>query len=108
MATHLRTELVVAALNMVLEQRRPSEVIPHSDQGTQYTSIAFDQRGRQAGVCPSMGSVGDCFDNALGESFFVTLVSERLGQIVSCADDFVIVCASRRYSALSAPSPGMG
>jgi putative transposase len=78
MATHLKTDLVVAALNMALEQRRPSEVIHHSDQGTQYTSFAFGQRCRQAGVRPSMGSVGDCFDNALCESFFATLECELL------------------------------
>jgi putative transposase len=78
MATHLRTELVMAALDMALEQRRPHGVIHHSDQGTQYTSIAFGQRCRQAEVRPSMGSVGDCFDNALCESFFATLECELL------------------------------
>lgn len=78
MATHLRTQLVLAALNMALEQRQPQEVIHHSDQGSQYTSIAFGQRCRQAGVRPSMGSVGDCFDNALCESFFATLECELL------------------------------
>ena len=78
MAPHLRTELVLAALNMALGQRRPSEVIHHSDQGTQYTSIAFGLRCRQAAVRPSMGSVGDCFDNALCESFFATLECELL------------------------------
>jgi putative transposase len=78
MAPHLRTELVLAALNMALGQRRPAEVIHHSDQGTQYTSIAFGLRCRQAAVRPSMGSVGDCFDNALCESFFATLECELL------------------------------
>jgi putative transposase len=78
MATHLRTELVLEALNMALGQRRPRGVIHHSDQGTQYTSIAFGQRCREAGVRPSMGSVGDCFDNALRESFFATLECELL------------------------------
>jgi putative transposase len=78
MENHLKSELVVAALNMALEQRRPTDVIHHSDQGTQYTSIAFGQRCRQAGVRPSMGSVGDCFDNALCESFFATLECELL------------------------------
>jgi putative transposase len=78
MATHLRTELVLEALNMALGQRRPQGVIHHSDQGTQYTSIAFGQRCREAGVRPSMGSVGDCFDNALCESFFATLECELL------------------------------
>ena len=54
MANHLRTELVLAALNMALHQRQPSDVIHHSDQGTQYTSISFGRRCKQAGVRPSM------------------------------------------------------
>jgi putative transposase len=78
MATHLRTELVLEALDMALQQRRPTGVIHHSDQGTQYTSIAFGERCRSAGVRPSMGSVGDCFDNAMCESFFATLECELL------------------------------
>jgi putative transposase len=80
MATHLRTELVLDALDLALWQRRPREVTHHSDQGSQYTSIAFGQRCRQAGVRPSMGSVGDCFDNALCESFFATLECELLAR----------------------------
>jgi len=78
MATHLRTELVLAALNMALGQRRPAAVIHHSDHGSQYTAFAFGQRCRDAGVRPSMGSVGDCFDNAMCESFFATLECELL------------------------------
>jgi len=78
MATHLRTELVLEALDMALARRRPRGVIHHSDQGTQYTSLAFGQRCRIAGIRPSMGSVGDCFDNALCESFFATLECELL------------------------------
>jgi putative transposase len=78
METHLRTELVLAALQMALVQRRPAGVIHHSDQGCQYTSIAFGNRCRLAGVRPSMGSVGDCFDNAMCESFFATLECELL------------------------------
>jgi putative transposase len=78
METHLRTELVLQALNLALWQRRPKEVIHHSDQGSQYTSIAFGQRCREASVRPSMGSVGDCFDNAMCESFFATLECELL------------------------------
>lgn len=78
MATHLRTELVLDALEMALWQRRPQGVVHHSDQGCQYTSIAFGQRCRQAAVRPSMGSVGDCYDNALCESFFATLECELL------------------------------
>lgn len=78
MATHLRTELVLDAFNMALTQRRPTSVIHHSDQGTQYTSVAFGKRCREAGVKPSMGSVGDAYDNALCESFFATLERELL------------------------------
>jgi putative transposase len=78
MANHLRTELVLNALNMALWQRRPEQVIHHSDQGCQYTSIAFGKRCRDMGVRPSMGSVGDCFDNAMCESFFATLECELI------------------------------
>jgi putative transposase len=78
MANHLRTELVLDALNMALHQRRPTHVIHHSDQGTQYTSISFGRRCKQAGVRPSMGSVGDCYDNAMCESFFATLECELI------------------------------
>ncbi len=78
MKTHLRTQLVLDALEMALWNRRPDGVIHHSDQGTQYTSIAFGQRCHRAGVRPSMGSVGDCYDNALCESFFASLESELL------------------------------
>ncbi len=78
MTTHLRTSLVTAALNMAITQRRPAGVIHHSDQGCQYTSIEFGKRCREAGVRPSMGSVGDCFDNAMCESFFATLECELI------------------------------
>ena len=78
MAAHLRTELVLAALDMAVTQRRPTDVIHHSDQGCQYTSLAFGGRCREAGVRPSMGSVGDAYDNAMCESFFATLECELL------------------------------
>jgi putative transposase len=78
METHLRTELVVQALDMALFQRRPNEVIHHSDQGCQYTSVAFGKRCGEANVRPSMGSVGDAYDNAMCESFFATLECELL------------------------------
>ena len=78
MATHLRTELVLDALETAIHQRRPRAVIHHSDQGCQYTSIAFGKRCQEAGVRPSMGSVGDCFDNAMCESFNATLECELL------------------------------
>ncbi len=78
MASHLRTELVLDALEMALQRRQPLNVVHHSDQGTQYTSIAFGSRCKAAGVRPSMGSVGDCYDNAMCESFFATLECELL------------------------------
>jgi putative transposase len=78
MRTHLLTELVLSALDMALTARRPQQVIHHSDQGTQYTSVAFGARCEAAGVRPSMGSVGDCYDNAMCESFFATLECELL------------------------------
>jgi putative transposase len=81
MADHLRTELVLTALEMALWNRRPpSGVIHHSDHGCQYTSVAFGERCRQADVVPSMGSVGDCYDNAITESFFATLECELLAR----------------------------
>jgi putative transposase len=78
MANHLRTQLVLDALEMAIGQRRPADVIHHSDQGSQYTSIAFGNRCHDAGVRPSMGSVGDAYDNALCESFFATLECELI------------------------------
>jgi len=78
-ANHLRTGLVLDALQTAIGQRRPaSEVIHHRDQGSQYTSLAFGHRCKEAGVCPSMGSVGDAYDNAMCESFFATLECELL------------------------------
>ena len=78
MANHLRTELVLDALDMAIDRRRPKNVIHHSDQGCQYTSIAFGNRCKEAGVRPSMGSVGDCYDNAMCESFNASLECELL------------------------------
>ena len=78
MANHLRTELVLNALNMALARRRPEQVVHHSDRGAQYTSIAFGKRCHEMGVIPSTGSAGDCFDNAMAESFFATLECELI------------------------------
>jgi putative transposase len=80
MDTHLRTELILQALEMAVTQRQPSGVIHHSDRGCQYTSYAFGKRCREAGVMPSMGSVGDAYDNAMAESFFATLERELLNR----------------------------
>ena len=80
MANHLRTQLVLDAMDMAVGQRRPKDVIHHSDQGSQYTSIAFGKRCSEASVRPSMGSVGDARDNAMAESFFSTLEAELLAR----------------------------
>ncbi len=74
----MTAELVLAALNMALQQRRPVGVIHHSDQGSQYTSVAFGERCKKMGVRPSMGTVGDAYDNAMAESFFATLECELI------------------------------
>ena len=74
----LKAQLVIDAMNMAIAQRKPRDVIHHSDQGSQYTSVAFGLRCKEAGVKPSMGAVGDAYDNAMCESFFATLECELL------------------------------
>ena len=115
MALHARATLVLEALDMALEQRRPGTVIHHSDQGCQYTSVAFGRRCRTAGVRPSMGSVGDCYDNAMAESFFATLECELLDRMrfanpkIAGEEIFEFIEAwynpHRRHSALGYLSP---
>jgi putative transposase len=81
MASHLRTELVLDAFNMGVWNRRPDEgLVHHSDHGCQYTSLAFGRRLRECGIVGSMGTIGDCFDNAAAESFFATLKTELLSR----------------------------
>ena len=80
MDTNLKTGLILEALEMAIVQRQPSGVIHHSDQGCQYTSYAFGKRCREAGVMPSMGSVGDAYDNAMAESLFASLERELLNR----------------------------
>ena len=83
MSERLDAKLVEDALEMAILRRRPKgPVIHHSDQGTQYTSLAFGRRLREAGVLPSMGSRGDAYDNALAESFWSTLERELLDDTV--------------------------
>ena len=113
MAPHLRTALVLEALEMAVAQRRPTAVIHHSDQGCRYTSLAFGARCRQWGIAPSMGSVGDCY--AMAESFFATLECELLDRTTlpthsvarPALFDFIEGCynTQRRHSALSYRSP---
>lgn len=115
MGNHLHTELILGALNMAACQRNAAGVIHHSDQGSQYTSLAFGQRCRELGVRPSMGSVGDCYDNALAESFFATLECELLERtrFTSLSEarlalfDFIEgwYNSRRRHSALGQESP---
>ena len=78
MGERMTADLVLTALNMALEQRKPKGVIHHSDQGSQYTSLAFGERCRQMQVRPSMGTVGDAYDNAMAESFFASLEGELI------------------------------
>lgn len=78
MSSSLQAALVLEALAMARALRRPRGVIHHSDQGSQYTSIEFGKRCREWKVRPSMGSVGDAYDNAMAESFFATLECELL------------------------------
>jgi putative transposase len=74
----MTSDLVLAALNMALALRKPEGVIHHSDQGSQYTSIAFGNRCKEMGVRPSMGTVGDAYDNAMAESVFASLECELI------------------------------
>ena len=77
MTDHMRTELVSGALEMAVARRRPAPgLIHHSDQGSQYVSLGFGQKCRDAGISRSMGSRGDAYDNAVAESFFATLKKE--------------------------------
>ena len=115
MATHLRTELVLDAIDMAIRQRQPVGVIHHSDRGSQYTSLAFGQRCKAANVRPSMGSVGDSYDNAMAESFFATLETELIwrntfrtrAQAEMATFEFIEgwYNPSRRHSALGYKSP---
>ena len=80
MSSSLATQLVLDALDMAVRQRKPQGVIHHSDQGCQFTSYAFGKRCEAAGIRPSMGTVGDAYDNAMCESFFSTLECELLAR----------------------------
>ncbi|CAA9370614.1 MAG: Mobile element protein [uncultured Chloroflexia bacterium] len=79
MANNLRTGLVLDALNMAIYTRRPQPgLIHHSDRGSQYTSVEFGSRLKEAGLLPSMGSVADAYDNSMAESFISTLKRELI------------------------------
>jgi len=116
MADHLRAELVVGALEMAVWTRHPRVgVIHHSDHGCQYTSLLFGHQCEAAGIRCSMGSVGDCYDNAMAESFFATLECEVLAgrtfrthaEARTALFDYIEVFYNRqrRHSALGYQSP---
>lgn len=116
MAEHMKAELVTDALQMALARRRPEAgLIHHSDQGSQYVSLAFGQKARDAGIAVSMGSRGDCFDNAVAESFFATLKKELVRrrswpnrrELQSAVFDYVetFYNRERRHSTLGYLSP---
>jgi putative transposase len=115
MQARLRTELVLMALDMAAACRSSRGVIHHSDHGTQYTAIEFGRRCRELGVRPSMGSIGDAYDNAMAESFFASLECEVLDRNrfpTRQAARLAIFCwiegwynERRRHSSLSYLSP---
>ena len=115
MGNDLKAQLVIDAMDMAIAQRKPTDVIHHSDQGSQYTSIAFGLRCKEANVRPSMGSVGDAYDNAMCESFFATLECELLDRqkFKSKAEARIAIFSfiegwynpARRHSALGYRSP---
>ncbi len=77
MASHLRTELVVDALEMAVWRRKPGAgLIHHTDRGSQYTALSFGKRLEEVGIAPSMGRTGSALDNAMAESFVSTLKAE--------------------------------
>jgi putative transposase len=82
----MTADLVVSAMNMALFTRKPGTtgpgVIHHSDQGSQYTSLAFGKRCEEMNVRTSMGTVGDAYDNAMAESFFASLECELIDRRV--------------------------
>jgi putative transposase len=116
MADHLRTELVLDALDMAIAQRQPAPgLVHHTDHGCQYTSLAFGRRLQQAGLIASMGTVGDALDNAVAESFFATLECELLDRsdwptrqaLRTAVFDFIEVFYNRqrRHSTLDYHTP---
>ena len=82
MESHLRTELVMDALEMAVWRRQPAPgLIHHTDQGVQYTALSFGKRLEEAGIVASMGRVGSALDNAISESFVSTLKSELVSRV---------------------------
>ena len=82
MESHLRTELVVDALQMAVWRRKPAPgLVHHSDQGVQYTALSFSERLKEVGITPSMGRTGSALDNAMAESFVSTLKAELVSRL---------------------------
>jgi putative transposase len=82
MENHLRTEIVVDALQMAIWRRKPAPgLVHHSDQGVQYTALSFSERLREVGITPSMGRTGSALDNAMAESFVSTLKAEVVSRM---------------------------
>jgi transposase InsO family protein len=119
MADHMRKELVIDALQMAVHRRRPPRGLNHhSDQGGQYVSLAFGQAARNAGISRSMGSKGDCFDNAVAESFLATLKKELVhrrsrptrreltGEVFDYIEAFYTASAGTPRSACTGPAAG--
>jgi len=116
MDNHIRAELVVDALTMAVAARSPDcGLIHHSDRGSQYTALIFNQRCEQAGIQVSMGSKGDCYDNAVAESFFSSLKKDLINRqswptradARAAIFDYIEVFYNRkrRHSALGMLSP---
>jgi putative transposase len=83
MAEHMRTQLVLDAVAMAMRNGRlEADCIMHSDRGTQYTSTEYREKLAALGLRHSVGRTGQCWDNALAESFFATLKNERVHHMV--------------------------
>lgn len=79
MESHLRTELVVDALQRAVWRRKPAPgLVHHSDQGVQYTALSFSERLKEVGITPSMGRTGSALDNAMAERCFVSTLKAEL------------------------------
>ena len=114
--SHQATSLVTNALAMAISNRTPPRgTVIHSDHGSQFTSWAFSERVRQAGLVPSMGTVGDAFDNALIEAFWARLQTELLNrkkwktrtELSTALFDYLEIFhnRNRRHSALGMLTP---
>lgn len=116
MAQHMEASLVVDALKMAISQRHPEPgLIHHSDQGSQYVSLAFGLAAKGAGIARSMGSRGDCYDNSVAETFFATLKKELIHrhswptrrELISAVFEYIegFYNPRRRHSTLGMLSP---